>query len=94
MLIKELKAEVLAMEKLVEQKNKDEGREKGEEGVHGSVGPTEFQSSHTKFGFNSTFVQAANINTDFEGEGGIYKDKSNMYKHMKEGHTYVTRVVH
>lgn len=48
MLIEELEAKVLGLKKLVEQKNEDEGREKGEEGFGRSAGPAEFPSLHTE----------------------------------------------
>lgn len=73
------------MEKLVQKKNKDDGREKGEEGIGGSIGPYVFLSSHIEFGFKSTPVQATDINTDFEGKESIYMDQNNMYKCTKEG---------
>ncbi|KOM40738.1 hypothetical protein LR48_Vigan04g093600 [Vigna angularis] len=73
------------LEKFVEEENKDEGGEKGEEGVDGSASPCVFPSSHMKFGFDSTLVQEADLNTHIEGKEGISIDQSNMYKCMKEG---------
>lgn len=82
-IIVELEALVFVLEKLVGDKNKDEGGQKVEEGVGESGVRCEFRSSDMEFGWHGMFDEHDHINMQFEGERDI--DQSNMYKRMKQG---------
>lgn len=59
---KELEASISALEKLVEDRNKDENGQKVEQSIGGSGVRHEFQSSDMKFGCHSTPAEHDHIN--------------------------------